>query len=116
MSTNSYTTRWDLTTSNGEFSGWYVNFEAPVVRSGARLQSVDWHLDLWISSDGIGRWKDEDEAAAAMRAGHVTGEQLSAARDAGQVILDDVELFLLKVGDWTKWIPSSEWNKLNLPV
>jgi len=59
---------WD---DDGAFAGWYVNFEAPRRRRGDRVDSVDWHLDLWIDPDGTPTWKDEDEADAAIAAGHL---------------------------------------------
>jgi Protein of unknown function (DUF402) len=69
---------------HGGFAGWYVNLEAPKRRSGNRLDSVDWHLDLWISPDLVPTWKDADEAEAAVAAGHLTPRNLIEALAAGQ--------------------------------
>ena len=99
----------------GSFSGWYINFEAPARRERSTIHTVDWHLDLWITRDGIGHWKDENEAAAAERAGHVTQEQLDTSRTTGLKILDNFEDFLLRVGDWTSWTPPPQWGAMNLP-
>ena len=30
-----------------------------------------WYLDLWLDPDGSATWKDEDEAEAAVDAGHL---------------------------------------------
>ena len=102
-------------TPQGSFSGWYINFEAPASREGTTIHSVDWHLDLWITRDGEGRWKDEDEAAAALEAGHITREQFDTARIAGLEILDNFDHFLLRVGDWRSWRPPRDWGALHLP-
>lgn len=48
---------------DGVFTGWYVNFEALKIRSGSCLDTVDWHLDLWISAAGGAR----DLAGSSLR-------------------------------------------------
>jgi hypothetical protein len=102
-------------TPQGEFSGWYVNFEAPSRREGNRVLTSDWQLDLWITPDGTGQWKDEDEAAAAIDAGMLTPERLSDSFAAGHEILDDFGAFLARVGDWRRWFPPSSWTAMRLP-
>jgi hypothetical protein len=103
---------WD---GSGAFAGWYVNFESPIVRSGSRLDSVDWHLDLWIGQDGRSRWKDEDEAEAALSQGHLTAEDLALARATGEAILGDVDAFVRDVGDWRSFRPPETWSLPPLP-
>lgn len=100
---------------SGDFAGWYVNFEQPAVRMGNRLDTVDWHLDLWIEPDGSARWKDEDEADAAVAAGHLTPEDVATARAAGVAILADFDSFLLEVGDWRSFAPPPDWSAQDLP-
>jgi hypothetical protein len=68
---------------HGGFAGWYVNFEAPKRRNGDRLDSIDWHLDLWISPELVPAWKDADEAEAALAAGHLTPEGHAEGMAAG---------------------------------
>lgn len=72
------------------FIGWYVNFEAPRIRHGSRVDTVDWHLDLWITPDRQPSWKDEDEAEAALGTGHLRTQDLRTARKAGQAIIDSI--------------------------
>jgi hypothetical protein len=100
---------------SGAFAGWYVNFEKPTLRTGDRLDTVDWHLDLWIDPDGGARWKDEDEADAALAAGHLTAGDAATARATGAEILADFESFLLEVGDWRAYEPPTGWASLRLP-
>ena len=38
---------------SGAFAGWYVNFEKPTLRTRNRLDTVDWHLDMWIEPTGV---------------------------------------------------------------
>jgi hypothetical protein len=101
--------------ASGDFAGWYVNFEKPTLRTGNRVDTVDWHLDLWIEPDGSTRWKDEDEADAALAAGHLTAEDRATARATGAEILADFESFLLEVGDWRAFEPPTGWASLRLP-
>jgi predicted RNA-binding protein associated with RNAse of E/G family len=37
---------------DGIFTGWYVNFESPVVWRDRVADTRDWHLDLWVMPDG----------------------------------------------------------------
>lgn len=100
---------------SGAFAGWYVNFEKPTVRTGNLLDTVDWHLGMWIEPDGSARWKDEDEADAALAAGHLTTGDLATARATGAEILTDFESFPLDVGDWRDFEPSTGLASLRLP-
>ncbi|MHB1212442.1 MAG: DUF402 domain-containing protein [Candidatus Nanopelagicales bacterium] len=103
---------WD---GSGAFAGWYVNFETPAVRSGNRLDTVDWHLDLWIDRDRQAQWKDEDEAGAALLTGHLTAEDLMVARETGEAIIGDFEDFLRAIGDWRSFRPPGQWVSPQLP-
>jgi len=86
---------WD---EDGGFRGWYVNFEAPFMRTGSVLDTVDWHLDLWIDPDGTWRWKDEDEADAAVAAGALSEGCLDQASDVGAALAGDVGRLLALCG------------------
>lgn len=103
---------WD---GSGGFAGWYVNFESPTVRSGDRLDTVDWHLDLWIGQDRGSHWKDEDEAEAALSNGHLTAEDLAIARATGGTILGDVDALIRDIGDWRSFRPPATWSPPPLP-
>lgn len=102
-------------TSHGEFAGWYINFEAPNRRRGNQILTTDWQLDLWITPEGTGQWKDEDEAEAAIEAGVLAPEQLEASFAAGEEILAHFDAFLERVGDWRTWSPPPGWGAMELP-
>jgi hypothetical protein len=76
---------------------------------------VDWHPDLWIDEDRLAHWKDEDEAEAALPAGHLTTDDLAIARATGEAILNDFEAFLRDIGDWRSFRPPATWSPLSLP-
>ena len=98
-----------------QFSGWYINFESPGVWRGRVIDSRDWHLDLWITPDGRGAWKDEDEATAAVESGHLAQRELGLARTTGEGILADVDALLFRVGDWRASRPGQDVSALPLP-
>lgn len=83
-----------------QFSGWYINFESPGLWRGRVIDSRDWHLDLWITPDGRGAWKDEEEATTAVQFGHLSQQELDLARATGERILADFDALLFQVGDW----------------
>ncbi|MGB8178655.1 MAG: DUF402 domain-containing protein [Acidimicrobiales bacterium] len=102
-------------TPEGKFAGWYINFESPSRRHGNQVLTFDWQLDLWITPEGTGQWKDEDEAAAAIDAGMLTREELADSFAAGQEILDNFAAFLERAGDWREWSAPSSWTAMQLP-
>jgi Protein of unknown function (DUF402) len=103
---------WD---EDGTFSGWYVNFEAPKTRRGTRLDTVDWHLDLWIDAAGVASWKDEDEAHAAVEAGQLPERDLELAWRTGRQIIEGSSDWRELVGDWRSFRPAAGWLALDLP-
>src|SRR3954469_19691675 len=64
---------WLFFDSAGAFKGeWYVNLQAPFVRTPIGFDTRDHTLDLWVGTDGSHRWKDEDELEASVRFGFYT--------------------------------------------
>ena len=104
---------WD---EHGGFAGWYVNLEAPKRHTGDRLDSVDWHLDLWISPDLVPTWKDVDEAEAALAAGHLAPEDLAEAWRQGHDIIHHLAQWPRPIGDWRSFIPPPHWGPMPLPT
>jgi hypothetical protein len=100
---------------HGGFAGWYVNLEAPKRRTGDRLDSIDWHLDLWISPDLVSTWKDVDEAEAALAAGHLAPEDLAEAWRQGHDIIHQLAQWPRPIGDWRSFIPPPQWGPMPLP-
>lgn len=104
---------WD---ANGAFTGWYVNLESVKRRDRLGLVAVDWHLDLVISPDFHVDWKDEDEAAAAVRTEYLRDEDLDEARSTGEAIAADPRAFIEELGRWDlSRSPASAGAALALP-
>lgn len=108
---------WD---GEGAFEGWYVNLERRLVRPEDRRDrgdTLDRHLDLVVAPDLSARWKDEDEATAAVAAGHLPALDLASARRTGDEVLADLPGWLETVGDWRGWTPADGWDTpLRLPA
>jgi len=92
-----------------------VNFEAQRIRHGCRIDTVDWHLDLWIAPDLQPRWKDEDEAEAALGTDHLRAEDLKTARATGQAIIDGIQEWPERICDWRSFRPDPAWKTPALP-
>ena len=77
---------WFFDGLTGEFIGWYVNLEIPLGRGDLEVNRSDGILDVQVSPDGSWHWKDEDEFAAAQRAGRITPHQAIALRAEGEIM------------------------------
>jgi hypothetical protein len=71
---------------------------------------------LWIGADRVPRWKDVDEAEAALAAGHLTWRQLDLARSTGNHIIDGPGDWPGPIGDWTTFTAPTHWAALPLPA
>lgn len=99
------------------FRNWYVNLELPRGRTGFGTDRVDGALDVVVYPDRTWRWKDEDEADAAVAAGRITpadlgllraeGERMAALAEAGRFPFD---------GTWVDFRPDPAWPAPELPA
>jgi Protein of unknown function (DUF402) len=93
-----------------EFLSWYVNLELPRGRTDTTLDRVDGALDVVVAPDRSWRWKDEDEAEAAVAAGRITRADLAGLRAEGEraIALAEAGEFPFD-GTWTDFRPDPEW-------
>ncbi|GAB1692776.1 DUF402 domain-containing protein [Krasilnikovia sp. M28-CT-15] len=112
---------WWFFDDNGQFEGWYVNLESPRVRwerGGIRgIDTADRALDVWITPDRVGRWKDEDEFAALTGLpGRWTAEQAPEIRATGERLMSLAAQGAFPFdGRWTDYQPDSAWSTAALP-
>jgi hypothetical protein len=69
---------WSFFSPDGAFQHWYANLQSPFVRRPGAVDIVDHQLDLVVNRDHSVEWKDEDELAAAVAAGWLTGAESEA--------------------------------------
>ena len=94
-----------------EMLGWYVNLQAPLVRTPVGFDTSDHVLDLWVEADGTWTWKDEDELEDAVRVGRFTAEEAAAIRAEGERVL---RAWPFPTG-WEDWRPDDTWPTPRFP-
>jgi hypothetical protein len=99
---------WD---ESWNFSGWYVNLQAPLRRTRLGYDIADWALDVFVEPDGTPRWKDEDDFAEAVALGVFDEEQAAAVRAEGERVIAERPW----PTGWENWRPPAEWEPLPLP-
>lgn len=95
-----------------EFRGWYVNLQAPFVRSALAFDTRDHALDVVVEPDGRWRWKDEDHLELATSLGAFTPDEAAAIRAEGERVL---EQWPFPTG-WEEWRPNPTWQLPTLPA
>ena len=74
--------------AGGEFTGYYANVLTPVVMSGARWETTDLFLDLWLPAGGEPEILDEEELEEAERERWVDAETAARARRHAESLRD----------------------------
>ena len=92
------------------FLAWYVNLETPKVEHGDLLDTVDSHLDLVVAPDRTPRWKDVDEAEAAVAAGAMDQGVLDEAWRTGRAVEALLPTWPVPIGGWTDYAPPPEFR------
>nr|WP_091674249.1 DUF402 domain-containing protein [Amycolatopsis marina] len=116
VSERNWSSVWWFFEPDGTFRNWYVNLEVPLGRTAGGTDRIDGVLDLVVGPDRQWRWKDEDEAACAVRAGRITEAQLRSLRAEGErnAALADAGEFPFD-GTWTDFRPDPTWPLPTLP-
>lgn len=98
------------------FQGWYVNLEVPLGRTDIGTDRIDGALDVTVAPDRTWRWKDEDEADAAVDAGRISAEQLTLLREEGERMIALAESGAFPFdGTWCEFRPDPDWPAPTLP-
>jgi hypothetical protein len=93
------------------FLCWYVNLQAPLVRSELGFDTTDWALDVVIDPDGSWQWKDEDDFAQAQELGVLDAHEAAAVRAEGERVVAERPW----PTGWEDWRPPPEWTPPALP-
>jgi predicted RNA-binding protein associated with RNAse of E/G family len=94
---------------DGNFLGWYVNLQRPIVRTSLGFDTSDLALDVIIRPDLVTyQWKDEDELAEDVERGFVTTEEGKAIRAEGEGVIETARGQGPPFGDgWEAWQPDA---------
>lgn len=94
-----------------EFTGWYVNLQAPLERTAYGFLTQDQFLDITVSPDGSWMWKDEDELQEAVRIGRLSSVDAAAIRNEGERIIPGIEARRWPFdGSLINWRPDPAWG------
>lgn len=88
------------------FVGWYVNFEAPYVRSADGIEVNDLQLDLVIAPDGDWYWKDVEDLGPALASGRITLDELRGVLDAAPDVVCRLDEGDRWWAPWDGWLPA----------
>jgi hypothetical protein len=92
------------------FSGWYVNLEAPFVRTEIGVDTTDNSLDLVVMPDLTWHWKDADMAAEGVSVGVFTQAQIDGFfADGNEVIAMAQQRHFPFDDSFADWAPGPEW-------
>jgi hypothetical protein len=93
------------------FLCWYVNLQAPLIRTSLGFDTIDYILDIVIQPDcSAWRWKDEDEFHEAVSIGVYSAEQAQAIYAEGEAVIHKMQAGLSPFCDgWERWSPPGDW-------
>ncbi|RPK92154.1 MULTISPECIES: DUF402 domain-containing protein [Streptomyces] len=102
---------WGRWADDGTLSEWYVNFQAPLVRTKLGFDTLDHELDLVIPGDGSAyRWKDVEHFEERVRTGGFDAEEADAVRAAAASVVDLVERGACWWEQWRDWRAPADWG------
>lgn len=81
--------------ADGTFTGYYANILTPVAMSGARWDTTDLCLDVWLGADRRVEILDGAELAEALERGWIDAPTAAAAREHAETLA-----LLARQGEW----------------
>jgi predicted RNA-binding protein associated with RNAse of E/G family len=100
-----------------EFTGYYGNIQAPLMRTHLGFDTADYLLDVSIDPDLTWHWKDEDEWEIAREHGLIDTVLLDEVRREGERIIAEVEGRSWPFdGGLESWRPDPAWTIPELPA
>jgi hypothetical protein len=92
---------------HGTFTGWYVNFQAPMRRRLNGIDTLDHGVDIWLPNGGPDwEWKDRDHVAEYVRAGRLTEEEAVAVWAEAEKVAAALDRGERWWRDWDGWRPT----------
>ncbi|WP_340536798.1 DUF402 domain-containing protein [Nocardioides sp. GXZ039] len=96
---------WKMFEADGTLRHWYVNFEAPVVRGPAHIDTDDYGLDLVVGSDGRRSWKDVTDLHHQRTEGRIDERTVLDVLAAAARVEADLDAGRLWWERWLDWTP-----------
>jgi hypothetical protein len=103
---------------HARLTGWYVNFQTPLVRTALGFDFTDEFLDLTFTPDlAQWAWRDEDELAEALRLGLLTRQRAAELRAEGKRVVAEARAHAGPFAPaWRAWRPEPAWPLPELPA
>jgi len=106
---------WDA--ANLAFVGYYVNLQAPLVRTAVGFDTADLLLDIVVAPDLTWHWKDRDEFDEALEHGLIGDGTAAMAQEAAvQAIADIASCVWPFDGFLVDWRPDRNWPIPMMPA
>lgn len=103
-------------TPEGQFTGWYVNFELPPLVTETGIVTKDLVLDLTIDPAGTPDWKDLEDFDIAVDRGVLGANLRPVLLAEGDRVLDQLSNRSGPFADsWPEWQPPAGWGPIDLP-
>lgn len=107
---------WFFETASGLRDSYYINIEAPYVRSVDGVETSDLVLDIVAESDRSYRYKDEDELEFAREARLFSDRDVAEIRCAAEAAANDVTTWRFPFdADYQSFQPPPDWSIPSLP-
>jgi hypothetical protein len=102
----------------GPAHSWYVNLQAPLLRTSIGFDTTDHVLDVLVPLDRSSwAWKDEDELAEVVALGLFTEADAASFHSWGERAVEHLALRLPPFdGAWEDWRPDPSWPSPELPL
>lgn len=95
---------------------WYVNLQAPFLRTPLGIDTEDHELDLVVQPDGSWRFKDEEHLETWVALGRWTPAEVAAIRAEGDRVAAELDAGRRWWSeDWARWEPEPDWRGGELP-
>lgn len=108
---------WFFETESGLRDAYYINIEAPYIRTDVGIETSDLLLDVVVRADGAYRYKDEDELEFASEAGLFSQTEVAAICHAAEeaVTVLNQRRFPFDAG-YESFQPDPAWPIPSLPL
>lgn len=108
---------WEGSGRARRFVRYFVNLEAPFVRTPAGFETRDHTLDIEVTPELECSWRDEQDFDDHVALGLYPPDLTAAARAEGQRVIDAIASRTHPcLNGWSKWAPDPGWTPLALPA
>lgn len=105
---------WDH--ASGRFTGYYINYQLPYVRSHCGFDSLDLDLDIVVDPDYAWQWKDEEPYQEGIQEGGIKDEWVAGIEQSHAEVFERIAMRRYPLdGSWLYWQPEPGWVAPQLP-